>query len=866
MLIPIDGAVYDPQTTTYEARGSLNVDGPTKDLALTGMSLNVEHLSRHLAGLTTGQPVANEALTGLQVGFSGAAQQTSGEAKMGLTVQGQPLVEALTGLIVYGEGYHRYPALMGLNLQTTRATAAAAVMGLNVRGERKDVARTAGTIRGERFDSARMALQIAAINAYAARTGFTVGGVVNGQALTGLEVRSGRPFFILVDVLSEDIIDTPPGASSPVGFYAMQQINAYLLVNGATVPIKSFTYQEPAGKLGAVLNVVLTIPNRAQVPLTGAIEFGLTVTKQDNSTIDIPLVQGGKIGGRDYNIRWKGTGPDDELTISALDLLDDKFGLAPRRPITMFDPSVVDIKDVRVKNRDAVLTEQGQPILPLLEPSAGLTMLQCLQRAYTGMSGLALMSALTNAQRTSLSAMSGYINQSDSGTIRGLGFGSIVTNIPNYAVARVDFSIEVSWHDAVQPLVGMFGAIYFVEGDRLFILDTLAPLPFAVNPRVIAFNRAQTVGYSTPQADPTNAVVLTYQEKDDAGQSVTVATEVEQHTDKQGDFGVIGYTETETTTYYERTYDEDGGLISEVLLHEDVETHVTVGSETGTTTILAHSETTQNFYSNGLKTGHDKRVNGIISTGPDASLELVEVLREKCTISWQEDPFVRGQKIQSSNFTQIDGLIYTTTDTQERIDPVSGQKTTTNIRYPAIAAQAAGVIEDDGKMNFGTLRTIKETLRPSGPNTLDVSVIDIDHLTNTVRPSRTQPRTGNAAINDLHNRARSILIRDLASEALIGPRVPASLNTGELPKTQAIPLAKRYLYRLVHPLDVSRFVLAGVDFSIRKGSTFRGQARDAGPVTTTSPYVVNGYGISGNNLGQQGHRIQMSLEAIQLPT
>jgi hypothetical protein len=106
-----------------------------------------------------------------------------------------------------------------------------------------------------------------------------------------------------------------------------------------------------------------------------------------------------------------------------------------------------------------------------------------------------------------------------------------------------------------------------------------------------------------------------------------------------------------------------------------------------------------------------------------------------------------------------------------------------------------------------------------------------------------------------------MLIRDLDSEAEIGPRVPFDLNTGELPRARAKVLAHRVLARVRDPLYTSQFDLADPDFFIDIGSVIIAQDRTG----TTPKHIVESFGINGSSGGKQGHRVNMNVSAKKLP-
>jgi hypothetical protein len=279
--------------------------------------------------------------------------------------------------------------------------------------------------------------------------------------------------------------------------------------------------------------------------------------------------------------------------------------------------------------------------------------------------------------------------------------------------------------------------------------------------------------------------------------------------------------------------------------------------------IKIHRETQQDFYTEDFKTGHHKEVEGLITTGPDASLELVKVLSEDCEVTWIDDPNNPGQKLQSRSHTRFEGLVYFAEGDTQQVMDTNGEMIEAVKRYPALVAQASGIVSDDGRMGWAPIRLVTETLRATKGNQLDVMVVDVDLMTNTVKNSKSEPRSssGLRSVNKFEVRAKTMLLRDEASEALIGPRIPQSVNAGELPRPRAIELALRVLRDGFSPPRQMRLDLPGVDFAIRRGSVVRGQQRDG---AYSGPYMVTGFTIAGNNLGRTGHRISMSLEAVEL--
>lgn len=731
-------------------------------------------------------------------------------------------------------------------------------------GPRQEVQPESGgsfSIQEETVGQQNESFRVNADTVWTSHESFTVGQIVIDESRTSFQVRASEGFMILADLVQSALEGGPVS-----GYYLPEDINVKVRVNGVEVDITAFDWEQSEDRLGGTLNVTLADPDRNLAPIGATVDMSFVVTNSLGVETEIPMLENTKLAGREYTIQWKGQGPGDEVTFTCVDIMEDRFGLAPRRNITMFDPEWVPMNDLIVTPKEAVRDEKGNPIFPILEPIRGLTMMQVLTRAYTGVSGGSLISHLSPSVLSLMARVAHLIGGGgDSYTTLGLGFSSVVTNIPNYRITRADFTIQGGWHDGAQPFVGMFGPLYFVKNNILFVLDAERKLPAGFTPRTIPIAEYAILGQSTPYREPYNAVLLTYQMHENEYPNAFLQPYFTQDIQKSGTYGQGDYTETITTLQGLKLVDGDTAeVIDDFLDTQTIETRITVGSEVGTQVLSAHRETTQNVYQLGLKTGHHKQVHGLIITGPNASLEPQLILVEDCAITWVDDPNQIGRKIQTNVLTQIAGMVYTSTEiTQSTINPISGEKMDTLVMFPIAVAQKSGIVTDDGRLGFRPMKTITETLRAVNSGVTDVQIVEMDLLNGTVNRSVTQPRAGQSWLNQYVNRSKTRLLRNIPSEEAIGPRIPESLNCMELPFFWAMELGHRLLARGDNPPDLYRLTLPGVDFSADRGSVLRGVRRDG---TTTPSILVRGRKTTGVNLGQKGHLIQMTLNGVQVPT
>jgi hypothetical protein len=739
-----------------------------------------------------------------------------------------------------------------------------------IRVESRDPAYVSADVESEVPYEALLALSVEADRTIAALNAIQVAVVSQYPVFRSSNLVSGEGFLILADVLQQEFDD--------LGALGSVDINAKLLVNNTEVFIKSFNFQVPTGRLGSLLNVVLADPNTAIVPAGASIDFSLVVTIGGN-TFEKLLMSTGKLQERDYTISYKGgktDGPQDEVTFGALDVLADRFTLAPRRSVVLYDPSRVKYDEVTTSSENAVRDERGGLIYPILEPVTGLTMKQILARAYTLGGGLSMMTTGAGGYSSGLAPLI-----SNPGTDQiGCGFTSVITNIPNYRVQRADFTLEAGWHDGATPCVAMYGPLYFVEGTRLFIIDPDRVLPYGAAPHLITLSDHKNVSQRIAFKPDANAVLLTYQyaSNDPAEDSGRLSREVFVREIDEAEGlapGDPGYYRILTQTWNREYYfaENPTEVLATFPISVDIETQQTVEwhfTDDGTIssisygTYVTHKETTHYIYEGEFLVNTSKIVQGLIMTGGYGSLIPITLEQEEIHVIWKDDPFTPGVKLQDKVITNVYGVV-AYSDVEETVTTPGGPVDGMVRRYAALDAQAGSIIKVDSidSTLLVPVKTIRESLHHLSGKQYNVSVVELDCLNNTVRRSYSQPVTGSTAADQYGSKSRVVLFRDLISEADIGPRIPVPVNAFELPRKRAFELARNALKRIKNPLMQMPIELPSVDFAIARGSIVQAQKRNG---TYTSKYFVTGYSINGVSLGHTGHRISQSLEAIELLT
>lgn len=725
--------------------------------------------------------------------------------------------------------------------------------GVKINSLSQVTAKLGVSVNGVHTLSAKSSVKVRQQNLTYSIQAVTVGSLNTVNAKQSVFIRSGEGMVILADIYPESFEAAGVGGIGIVtggDTYPVQFIRPRLTIDGVELPLVDFTLERPEGRLGGMLNAKLAIFEISGLEIFMNVNFGYMIYNPITQTEHyVPRMTDGKLMGFELNIAFQEQGqrrgPADSVTVSAVDVIADRFNLRPILPVTMYDPSKSSATEVTQFDSDGALrTLNGSLVRPTFISRPGLGSGDALYEAY----------------------------------VYGLGFSQVVSNIPNYPITRADFGIEDGWHSGALPLFAMYGPLFFDSFNTLFILNITWPLPAGFAPRVIHNADYQRLNVIKPVKDYTNTVILTYKATAAevmAQEGIFATYRFEQETWRHGELGQRGYQRIETTRKIKevRRVTDPLRIITEFEEQSKSFTYaaVTAGrSDSGEWVYaegsdipkLVHAEEQNNIYDgNGLKTSHKKTTEAAILSWASGNLMLVPVLEETVEIEWNatEDPNVM---VQNRTTTRIRGLVASAQASRE-LQNADGSTTTVSSVYPVVVAQYNGIAVQDtiGGVTdaFVDIRTITETLRHTKGNQLDVEVQDFDLLSGTMRWSHAQPRTGTPLTSLYAAKVRHIILEDLESIRLIGPRIPAGVNAGELPTGRAINLGWDVLRYIQNPRYDAQVILSGIDLSIDKGSVIVPRKRDE----DASYFIVTGTAEHGEPKGS-GYQIIMTLKGQEV--
>lgn len=584
------------------------------------------------------------------------------------------------------------------------------------------------------------------------------------------------------------------------------------------VAILGFNFQAATGSIGAKadvtpLNPNLTINRGDDITLTLRTPFGDAPKKH--------LIKNGTVAGSSHTTRSARaaglTVATDALSLVAIDSISYRWKLAPRVPLIVYDPALVVLQANETDTN--VNDEDGAPIVADTLEVEGLDLEQLLQLVY----------------------------------VDKCGFDELITNIPTYAIPRMDFSLSSSWHGIISSEYAKFKPVVYEDDNRLFIIDVAGEIPAEIlaGARDLEISKYLTATVEQPEAQLVNAILLSHKEisaqtltEDEFPANVTFRID-EDPADVVGTILDDDYRSTTFKRYVAEIHDDEDDLAkitSEVVYK--VETQTTGKDDEGTIRVLA-TEVQTDHYSNSwrLKLGYQKTVTAYIEDGSGGKF-LQDVLTETNTLTWRAAPSKPGEYEKLRSQTQVEGLVLIEGDEDEEI------------RTPLLDASNNKIVPDDGSATISRLPISSniEVWRYTGADQIEVHRQKMNQLTGRLESSGTVEHVGTNNVRVRTGESfnnKQVLIVDEASDLADGPREPAPFDAGFVGYAIAKELALRELDFLRNPREIVRAELASFDGGIGRGSIRNLIDRDGNSKTV----IIIGFQV-------EGLPVKMTIEGV----
>jgi hypothetical protein len=615
-------------------------------------------------------------------------------------------------------------------------------------------------------------------------------------------------------------------------------LDARLRIDGAAVGIRAFTFDAPANSLGYSLNVTLSDP-ATEIADDASIDFDLVAIGADASESAVSYMTGGLIDGRQTTIERNG----DVLQFTAINPLADKWQLCPEQSLYVYDPARTDAPEQETADDERALRdEDGQVIAAEIRQQRDLDLDYILRLAY----------------------------------VEGCGFADVVTNIKSYPVKRADFPLTESFHKAASRFVSIFEPQFFADdlNNRLYIIDCDGQLPagLAATVRRVTPNKYKESNQGQPSHNIINRVILRYLV--DPGDSTpkngaiiyppTSKVRLDPDFMEVGQFNQAGHAAVLTERYIREWY----AATAPFAKTDEREFKVVITSwgydpETQRTELLS-IDTQADEYSRDwkLKKGYSKTIEARLKLPYSATKALVTAYTESNFITWKRSAWNPDDVQKVWDVTTVAGLVV-----------CEGDPAQPSALVPIIEASRNGsiTIDETQTIQQRDMACSMEFIRKTGLDQMDLHRVRIDLLRGQIESSKVTQPVASPVIQSSNplqrpqpvrsrDRQRAELIVDKASIALYGPREPFTLDSGDVPYEQTLPIAKRIIKRKGAPPASVSFILNNFDAAIRRGSLRFVEDRE----TVGQLYMVLSYRIAGDKLGMNGSLIYQECQCAKV--
>jgi hypothetical protein len=615
-------------------------------------------------------------------------------------------------------------------------------------------------------------------------------GGVSFDSATALELNArvdraeefGFTFFV-------DILDTDTSAALASN---NRRYTSRLVVDGVEVPIIRANINAPDGALGIELSVILARPDVSQVTSSSTTNFDIGIWA-GGAWKWINLLTGARMSGRGARYANEEKLPADSVEVTFVDVMGDRWNRAPGTNTILYDPQTVDAPTTDTISQQTIFDGNGAAKVPVYSAIYGMRLKDVIHAAY----------------------------------VEGSGFDSVVTNIDNFPVEQVVFSLTGGYDAGVRPLLAPFEPIFFTIGNTLWIVSLDNPLPAGFAAQDFPASKVVEIDDQLPQREPVNAL-LVHLKDNGTGEYVTEREEAPPAV-PSGTFGAPGYTETETT----RRVREYRNFLTPTVIQREEEAFLKVRVLDFEFNEISIDTRTSYFDARNRPTGYSRIVHSRLPdlNDPAKPLVLQKAEEETQTITYAPHPLNPQRDVQSRIVTEISGLIITDNDNQYlgkpyKISLHNGHKS----GYVNADADASSQIS-----SFGALKTVTETLRVQGGQVVRDRRVT-DHVANVVDPPTTQVLPGDASFNPrTEGRTRTVLLTIAGTEAS-GRRAADFDGTG-LPTDIAMKLAAKRLAGLSNPPRAASAPMAFFDVVMRRGLDLQLPARSG----SLGTYIVRGY-------------------------
>lgn len=582
-----------------------------------------------------------------------------------------------------------------------------------------------------------------------------------------------------------------------------------LKVDGVVVDWVSGEYSESDSLVGGELNIRLAyLPDIQSITIDSVIEFGFAKIRGgvwDESSyrsliVDGRMVRKNKSFGRAEN------SPTDQVTIHVLNGTNRTLILTALTDVVIYNSSiqVIDpLSFVKIYDRTGILYPVRLVGLP------HMTLHQLLSRVF-----------LTEC-----------------------GFADFDTNLPDYALGRLDVNLGQSFYDAIKPVIGSYDPIVDVRDGTLWVMDGTvlreAGLPV---PKEVPIENWSTADHSAGRGRDEGMLLSMIHNVEDLTYQTTRTDPA--IIEPSGNVADGSYSETSIVkTWREyRKQSEPFVIVGQDIIIED-------RSTTDVNNVVI--STSHEVYNYNAANRIESRVKKIYSLVPDLvawnvamdageaaaragnpditdaelaialsgilpTYSMQDTFTEVETYDWLPYPFESNRDYVYRRDLVQRGLI--------TVDPIQMQ-----LNKPFRQAYQIGIRSGNIKrhvtLEYGLIKTHRETATPLIRGEVSVNIFEKDHIQDLVNYDRSQQRIGDVTNKTFTTNQYKLILS--ADDHAFGDHFDAveDLSFGPVPIDQIVPLAQRKLTRKKTKTAELTINVIGYDESLLPGTDFTATER-----------------------------------------
>ncbi len=587
--------------------------------------------------------------------------------------------------------------------------------------------------------------------------------------------------------------------------------SARITADGANIPIKNFSYNEAAAEAGTRAGFTLA-RSADRAAIEAADEFIFEIYDGGDWR---EIFAGGNRAENSFSFGWTENKAADSAEFSTNAPISARLEYAPPRNLTIYDPQRLNLSAWEFKT---IYDTNGASYPHSVRAVSNLTLFDLFQFVF----------------------------------VEKLGFAGFKTNLPDFPVRRADFAITETYLDGIAGHVGIFNPLFFVRDNVFFILSSIVGNPdgFAA-PVALTADRYKSARFSAAY-ERIDGYVLNYSQNEKEFDYVSNSTQTDAP-ETVGNFGSPGYSTTTRSRTFKNYYKTASPLVPVKIekLSESAETRAVVS---GLLTTIGRQNETLLYDSFGDLTQIRTESFGLVPDLQSDPITNVFARTVETLQSFFYAPDITNPRRRVLRLTKTEtrGLI--------AVDAVNLILEKPFKQEFSAEAFRAGNLNAEMTTEFGAIRTRTETItqNQNGQSEIRVKTVEFltDPATETTEPAQT--RAGDNSINAATTgQAQIIVLRDGVTPANARKK---SLTVAELPLKFALPLTK---IRLNNPNPKrGTITLIGFDRSLRRGATVTLFDRDN---TAAGNFIIEGFSISGANLGTRDQKTEQVLEVVEIP-